>query len=56
MKDEQVGVRRSNLVDGVLGEQSLRLLCSDGGVDDDIVAFLPVDRSCNTVLVADLES
>lgn len=51
----QIVVKASDLVDGVFGEQGLRLLSADSRVDDDIVALLPIDRSCNTVLVADLE-
>ena len=45
----------SHLVDGELGEQSLRLFVGHGRVNDHVVALLPVDRSRDAVLVSDLE-
>ena len=43
------------LVDGEVGEQRLRLLVRHRGVDNDIVALLPVHGGGYTVLVTDLE-
>ena len=42
-------------MNGVLREEGLGLLSGDGGVDDNVFTLLPVDRSCDTVLVTDLE-
>ena len=42
-------------MDGEIGEERLGLLVGDGRVHDHVVALLPVDRSCNAVLVSDLE-
>ena len=44
------------LVDSVLREERLGLLVADRGVDDNVVALLPVDRRRDTVLVTDLQS
>lgn len=41
---------------GVFGEESLRFFIGDGGVDNHVVALLPVDRSGNAILVTNLES
>jgi hypothetical protein len=40
----------------VLGEQRLGFLSIDAGVDDDILALLPVYRSSDAMLVTGLES
>jgi len=42
-------------VDGVVGEQRLCLFRVDAGVDDDVLALLPVDRRRDAVLVAKLD-
>lgn len=41
---------------GELREQGLRLVVRDGGVNNDIIALLPVHGGGNTMLVASLES
>jgi hypothetical protein len=43
-------------VNGVLGEEGFGLVVADGGVDDDIVALLPVDGGGDAVPVTGLES
>ena len=43
------------LVNGELREQRLCLLVGNGGVNDNIVALLPVNRRSNTVLVTNLQ-
>lgn len=43
------------LDDTEVGEQLLRLLVLDGGVDDHVVTGDPVDRGCDLVLVAGLQ-
>ena len=40
----------------VLREQSLRFSIGDASVNDDIFAFLPIDRGCDAVLVTKLKS
>lgn len=40
----------------VLREQSLRFSVGDASVNDDIFAFLPIDRGRNAVLVTELKS
>lgn len=42
----------NHLMDGVFGEEGLRLIVGDGRMDNDIITFLPVDRCGDTVLVA----
>ena len=37
-------------------EQGLRLIVADGRVNDDILAFLPVDGGSDLVLITELES
>jgi hypothetical protein len=37
-------------------EQNLRLVVADGRVDDDILAFIPVDGGSDLVLITELES
>lgn len=37
------------------GEESLCLLISNGGVDNDIITLLPVDGSGNLVLITELQ-
>lgn len=43
-------------VNGVLGEEGLGLIGGDRGVDNNIVALLPVDGGGDTVLITDLKS
>lgn len=43
-------------MDGELREERFSLIIGDGGVYDDIVALLPVDRSGYAILVSDLQS
>ena len=43
-------------VNGVFREERLGLLVGDRGVDDDIVALLPVDGGGDAVLVTELKS
>lgn len=47
--------RVTHEVDLVVGEQGLGLLSVDAGVDDHIVALLPVDGRRDAVLVAELD-
>jgi hypothetical protein len=42
-------------VNGKIREQFLRLFIGDTWVDNDVVAFLPVNRGGDPVLVAELE-
>lgn len=44
------------LMEGHFGEQGLRLVIADTGMDDDIVALLPVDRRGDPVVIPKLKS
>lgn len=43
-------------MEGNLREQGFRLLIAYGRVYNDVITFLPVHRSCDTVLVPKLKS
>ena len=43
-------------MNGVVREEGRSLLVGDGGVDDNIVALLPVDGGGDAVLVTELKS
>jgi hypothetical protein len=47
---------KSHLVESNFWEQNLRLVVADGRVDDDILAFFPVDGGSDLVLITELES
>lgn len=50
------GIRRTtNLMDSEIREQRLRLVVRHRWVNDHVVTLVPVDRSCNTMLVAQLK-
>jgi len=42
-------------MEGHFGEQGLRLVIADTGMDNDIVALLPVDRCGDPVLISQLK-
>jgi len=50
------GISKSHLVECNFGEQNLRLLVVDGGMDNDIFTLFPINGGCNLVLIAQLES
>jgi hypothetical protein len=59
-QDDESGVTNNSKsdtyeVDLVVGEEGLGLLVVDAGVDDDVLALLPVDGRRNAVLVAELD-
>ena len=43
-------------MNGVRREEGLGLIVGDGGVDDDVLALVPVDGGGDAVLVTKLES
>lgn len=45
----------NHLMDGVCGEEGLRLRKADTGMDNDIITLLPINRCGNTVLIANLQ-
>ena len=48
--------KTTNKMNCVVGEESLRLFVFHASVNDHVLTLLPVDRSCDTVLVSELYS